>query len=110
MNTRTFMGRFQNSFALAGWLALAWRTLRQRCRLPPGPSLLAASGRVATARAAPPLLGGLRPVIAFGADRRSAEVRRRFEAVSAVVNEHLPESASAIEVWVMEGGLPTRLG
>ena len=63
-----------------------------------------------TPRAAPPLLGGLRPVIAFGADRRSAEVRRRFEAVRAVVNRHLPESASAIEVWVMEGGLPTRLG
>lgn len=63
-----------------------------------------------TARAAPPLLSGLRPVIAFGADRRGAEVRRRFEAVRAVVNRHLPEQSSAIEVWAMEDGRPTRLG
>ncbi|MBT9559006.1 MAG: hypothetical protein IV100_23445 [Myxococcales bacterium] len=57
----------------------------------------------------PRLSGGLRPVVAFGADLRNAEVRSRFEVVRAIANGHLPAGVSPIEVWAMEGGRPVRL-
>lgn len=50
----------------------------------------------------PRLKAGIRPVIGFGADGRSAEVRARFEEVRALVNHHLPEGASPVEVWVVD--------
>ena len=49
----------------------------------------------------PTLKGGLRPVIGFGPDIRSAKVRTRFDAVLAVAQRHLPEGVSPIEVWAM---------
>jgi len=57
-----------------------------------------------------PLRGGLRPVVGFGADTRSTEVRARFDTVRAIVNRHLPAVASPMEAWVMENGKPVRLG
>jgi hypothetical protein len=58
----------------------------------------------------PELGSGIRIVIGFGADTRSAQVRARFEQVRAIVNRHLPTGASPIEVWAMaaERG-PTRI-
>lgn len=58
----------------------------------------------------PPLNGRLRPVIAFGQDSRSAEVRARFDAVRAVVDRHLPTIASPLESWALSGGSAVRLG
>lgn len=47
----------------------------------------------------PRLTDGLRPVIGFGEDTRSAEVRARFNAVMEVVNRYLPPGTPPIEVW-----------
>jgi hypothetical protein len=58
----------------------------------------------------PRLVGGLRPVVGFGPDVRSAEVRARFETVLAVVNRHLPDGAAPMEAWGMGREKPTRLG
>lgn len=58
----------------------------------------------------PKLGGGLRPVVGFGVDWRSAEVRARFETVRAIVNRHLPDGTSPIETWAMEDTTPMRLG
>jgi len=49
----------------------------------------------------PPLTPGLRPVIGFGEDKRSTEVRARFEVVLDIVNRHLPSGALPIEVWAV---------
>jgi hypothetical protein len=57
----------------------------------------------------PALSGGLRPVLAFGDDRRSKVVRARFAAVREIVNRHLPPGVSPIEVWMLDGGAPRRL-
>lgn len=48
--------------------------------------------------------------VGFGSDLRSAEVRARFEVVRGIANRHLPDGASPIEVWRIEGGVATRLG
>lgn len=52
---------------------------------------------------------GLRPVVAFGEDLRSAEVARRFERVRSVVNRHLPAGVPPVEVWELRSSLPVRL-
>jgi len=58
----------------------------------------------------PELGRGIRTVIGFGADTRSAQVRARFEHVRAIVNRHLPTGASPIEVWAMAAKTgPTRI-
>ena len=45
---------------------------------------------------------GFRPVIGFGPDTRSGEVRARFGDVLSIANQHLPEGVSPIEVWSIE--------
>lgn len=59
--------------------------------------------------ALPALSGGLRPVIGFGEDVRTAEVRARFDAVLAIANRHLPSGVPPIEVWAISQGRPKRL-
>ncbi len=58
----------------------------------------------------PDLGRGLRPVVGFGADLRSAEVRARFDEVRDVVNRHLPAGAAPMEAWAMERSTPVRIG
>ena len=41
----------------------------------------------------------IRPVVGFGVDERSNEVRRRYAKVLAMVNEHLPPGADPMETW-----------
>jgi hypothetical protein len=50
----------------------------------------------------PALNGELRPVIAFGADLPSVEVRGRFEVVRAIANRHLPIGVPPIEAWTVD--------
>ncbi len=38
----------------------------------------------------------------FGADRRSAEVKRRYAEVLRIVNQHLPPEVPPIETWIIE--------
>ena len=60
------------------------------------------------ASGAPPSAGpgwtrwGGRPALGFGADRRSAEVKRRYAEVLRIVNLHLPLEVSPIETWIIE--------
>ena len=44
----------------------------------------------------------IRPVVGFGADTRSKEVRRRYSKVLQVVNDHLPPGVVAVETWALE--------
>jgi hypothetical protein len=57
----------------------------------------------------PTIVGGLRPVVAFGEELCSPEVRARLVAVRAIVNRHLPPAVPPIELWAMRGGVPTPL-
>ena len=52
------------------------------------------------------LSGELRPAIGFGPDRRSAEVKRRYEEVLRICNGHRPPGGSCIETWAIEDGAP----
>ena len=47
----------------------------------------------------PPLSGGIRAAVGFGADLRSAEVKRRHGMVLEIVNRHLPDGVEPIETW-----------
>ena len=47
----------------------------------------------------PRLTGGIRAAVGFGADKRTDEVKRRYEMVVGVANEHLPEGVGPIETW-----------
>ena len=47
----------------------------------------------------PPLEGGIRAAVGFGADFRSAEVRRRYALTLDVVNRYLPDTVAPIETW-----------
>ena len=47
----------------------------------------------------PPLTGGIRASIGFGSDKRSSEVKRRYEKVLKIVNNHLPAGLGPIETW-----------
>ena len=52
-----------------------------------------------TPRGVPPLTGGIRASVGFGPDRRSPELKRRYEMVLEVVNQHLPDGVGPIETW-----------
>jgi hypothetical protein len=62
------------------------------------------------AQALPRLSGRLRPAICFTDDKRSDEVRSRFEEVLAAANAKLPAGVERIEVWKMGNGKPERIG
>ena len=47
----------------------------------------------------PDLTGGIRAVVGFGPDTRSAEVVRHYKTVFDIVNEYLPPGVSLIETW-----------
>jgi len=49
----------------------------------------------------PALNGELRPVIAFGSDLPSVEVRARLEEVRTIANRYLPVGVHPIEVWAV---------
>ena len=57
----------------------------------------------------PRVAGGIRAVVGFGEDERSAPVRRRYLEVLGIVNSLLPPGVSPIETWAMENGKPVRL-
>ena len=44
----------------------------------------------------------IRAAMGFGADRRSAEVKRRYAEVLRIVNQHLPPEVPPIETWIIE--------
>ena len=54
----------------------------------------------------PPLEGGIRAAIGFGADLRSAEVRRRYSLVLDVANRYLPDSVAPMETWAINESGP----
>ena len=45
---------------------------------------------------------GIRPVVGFGADVRSEEVKCRYDQVLRVVNDHLPHGVPAVETWALD--------
>ena len=47
----------------------------------------------------PALTGGIRASVGFGSDERSSEVKRRYEQVLKIVNDHLPADVGPIETW-----------
>ena len=51
----------------------------------------------------PPIGSRIRPVVGFGIDERSKEVKRRYAKVLALVNEHLPPGADPMETWSLPG-------
>ena len=57
----------------------------------------------------PPLEGGIRAAIGFGADLRSAEVRRRYALTLDVVNRYLPDRIAAMETWTINESGPVPL-
>ena len=57
-----------------------------------------------TPRSIPPLTGGIRPIVGFGPDCRSDEVKRRYCDVLDVVNRYLPPGVPSIETWAFEDG------
>ena len=56
-----------------------------------------------------PLEGGIRAAIGFGADLRSAEVRRRYALTLDVVNRYLPDTVAQIETWGINEAGPVPL-
>lgn len=48
---------------------------------------------------APRITGGIRAAVGFGIDCRKREVRRRYDIVLDVVNDHLPPGVLRIETW-----------
>lgn len=46
----------------------------------------------------PPLTRGIRASVGFGPDKRSSEVKRRYEKVLKIVNNHLPADVGPIEI------------
>ncbi|MCY4004144.1 MAG: hypothetical protein OXF33_10615 [Rhodospirillales bacterium] len=58
----------------------------------------------------PPITGGVRAAIGFGADERSEEVRSRYSEVLRIVNALLPRGVSPIETWAFVKGEPIFLG
>jgi hypothetical protein len=53
----------------------------------------------------PRLNGRIRVAVGFGEDRRSAEVRARFETVRRIVSRHLPPGVAGVEAWTLDGGV-----
>ena len=63
-----------------------------------------------TPSGAPPMTGGIRPVVGFGDDRRSLKVRERYAEALRIAKAHLPRAVPAIETWMLaDGGEPLRL-
>ena len=54
----------------------------------------------------PPITGGVRAAIGFGADERSERVRSRYSEVLGIVNAQLPRGVSPIETWALVNGGP----
>ena len=52
----------------------------------------------------PPITRGIRPIVGFGLDCRSPEVKRRYSKVLQVVNQHLPPRVPPIETWAFADG------
>lgn len=63
-----------------------------------------------TPAGAPALREGLRPVVGFGEDGRSVEVRGRFDRVRRVVDRHLPPGVPPVEVWTVDRRGARRVG
>ena len=55
------------------------------------------------------LIGGIRAAVGFGADWRTAEVKRRYSVVLDIANAHLPPGVAAIETWEHGEDGPRRL-
>ena len=62
-----------------------------------------------TRACASPITGGIRAAVCFGCDRRSEEVKCRYEIVLDIVNDHLPPSVDPIETWEYGIGGPRLL-
>ena len=60
-----------------------------------------------TPQGVPLLTGGIRASVGFGPDRRSPEMKRRYEMVLEVVNRHLPEGMGPIETWAFTDAGPS---
>ena len=54
--------------------------------------------------------GGVRAAVGFGADRRTSEVRRRYNVALDVANAHLPPGVVDIETWKHSENGPERIG
>ena len=46
-----------------------------------------------------PLKGGTRAAVGFGPDNRTVEVKRRYDIVLEIANNHLPPGVAPIETW-----------
>ena len=57
----------------------------------------------------PPITETLRPVIAFGEDTRSTEVKRRYCEVLGIANRFLPADVPPIETWCFKRGEPVQV-
>ncbi len=55
----------------------------------------------------PSLTGGIRAAVGFGPDRRTPEVKRRYEEVLNIVNGHLPPGVGPIETWAISDIVPS---
>ena len=62
-----------------------------------------------TRESVPDLTGGIRAVVGFGPDIRSAEVKRRYDRVLSIANQHLPPGACPIETWQYADNGPGRV-
>ena len=54
----------------------------------------------------PQLHGGIRAAVGFGSDNRSEEVKRRYQTVLNIVNQHTPEGVGPIETWAFNSSGP----
>ena len=57
-----------------------------------------------------PLKGGIRAAVGFGPDHRTTEVKRRYDMVLDIANQHLPPGVSAIETWEYTDNGPCEVG
>ena len=60
-------------------------------------------------RDVPSITGGIRAVIGFGEDERSAEVKRRYSEVLRIANQRLPADIPPIETWSLSRGEPAQV-
>ena len=59
---------------------------------------------------APLIKGGIRAAVGFGPDHRTTEVKRRYDMVLDIANQHLPPGVSAIETWEYTDNGPREVG
>ena len=55
------------------------------------------------------LNGSMRAAIGFGPDKRTAEVKRRYDIVLEIANDHLPPGVAPMETWEYADNGPRRL-